>query len=280
MRPNSVHTSVRRPAVAGLFYPADPEELRTSVSEHLRQAPPPRPDAPKALIAPHAGYIYSGGVAGCAYAQLAGRARRPRRVVLLGPSHRVYLRGAAVPQADALETPLGRVEVDRELTARLLARGDVVQSDQPHAMEHSLEVQLPFLQVVLRDFTVLPLVLGDASPDYVASLLADVWGDADTLVLASSDLSHYNRYEVAQQLDAATSGAILQLQTNLSGDQACGAVAINGLLRYAPERRLAVVEVARCNSGDTAGDRSRVVGYGAYALYEPPTDATSRTQPA
>jgi MEMO1 family protein len=280
MRPNSAHTSVRRPAVAGLFYPADAAELRTSVSEHLRHAPAARAETPKALIVPHAGYVYSGGVAGCAYAQLAGRTRRPRRIVLIGPSHRVYLHGAALPQANAFETPLGLVEIDRDLVGRLLARGDVTQSDQPHALEHSLEVQLPFLQAMFQDFTVLPLVLGDAPADYVASLLADVWGDADTLVLASSDLSHYHRYEVAQQLDAATSAAILRLQANLSGDQACGAVAINGLLRLAPERRLAIAEIARCNSGDTAGDRGRVVGYGAYALYEPQIVAASGAQPA
>jgi AmmeMemoRadiSam system protein B len=189
--------------------------------------------------------------------------------VLIGPSHRVYLRGAAVPQATAFETPLGLVEIDRELAARLLKRGDVMQSDQPHALEHSLEVQLPFLQTLFEDFTLLPLVLGEAPADYVAALLSDVWGDEDTLVLASSDLSHYHRYDVAQQLDGATSAAILRMDANLTGDQACGAAAINGLLRLAPRKRLAVAEIARCNSGDTAGDRSRVVGYGAYALYEP-----------
>jgi MEMO1 family protein len=243
------------------------------VSEHLRQAPSSRAATPKALIVPHAGYIYSGGVAGCAYAQLAGGERRPRRIVLLGPSHRVYLRGAAVPHADAFETPLGAIGIDREARARLLERGDVIQSDQPHVLEHSLEVQLPFLQTIFDDFALLPIVLGDAPADYVASLLAEVWGGEDTLVLASSDLSHYHPYETAQQIDAATSAAILRLQSNLSGDQACGAVAINGLLRFAPAKQLEIAEIARCNSGDTAGDRARVVGYGAYALYEPASDA-------
>jgi MEMO1 family protein len=280
MRPISVQTSVRRPAVAGLFYPADPAELRAAVSEHLRQAPPPRGEAPKALIVPHAGYIYSGRVAGCAYAQVAHREQPPRRIVLIGPSHRVYLRGAAAPQADAFETPLGVIEIDRALRARLLERQAVIQSDQPHALEHSLEVQLPFLQAMFRDFTLLPIVLGDAPADFVASLLAEVWDGEDTLVLASSDLSHYHRYETAQQIDAATSAAILRLQSNLSGDQACGAVAINGLLRLAPSRRLTIAEIARCNSGDTAGDRGRVVGYGAYALYESRQGSAPGAQPS
>ena len=279
MRPISAQASVRRPAVAGFFYPADPAELRAVVSEHLRQAPAPRAARPKALIVPHAGYVYSGRVAGCAYAQLADRERPPRRIVLIGPSHRVYLRGAAVPQADAFETPLGAIEIDRALRARLLEGGSVIQSDRPHALEHSLEVQLPFLQSIFRKFTLLPIVLGDAPADFTASLLAEVWDGEDTLVLASSDLSHYHRYETAQQIDAATSAAILRLQSNLSGDQACGAVAINGLLRLAPEKGLAIAEIARCNSGDTAGDRSRVVGYGAYALYESREDRAPGARP-
>jgi AmmeMemoRadiSam system protein B len=269
MRPFSGDTSVRRPAVAGLFYPADPAELRAAVSEYLRQASSTAtPSAPKALIVPHAGYVYSGEIAAQGYARVAAQRDRMHRIVLIGPSHRVYLRGAAVPRARSFETPLGRVEIDAGLRATLLQRGDVLESDQPHAMEHCLEVQLPFLQTVFKDFTVLPIVVGDASADYVGSLLADVWGDEHTLVLASSDLSHYHAYDVARDIDAATNAAILRFETNLSGDQACGAVAINGLLRIAPARNLAIAEIARCNSGDTAGDRARVVGYGAYALYE------------
>ena len=215
MRPNSAHTSVRRPAVAGLFYPADAAELRTSVSEHLRQAPSPRAETPKALIVPHAGYVYSGGVAGrrthsspVAHASAPDRAARSESSGL--PARRSRAAGSRVRDASRPRRNRPRAG------GRLLARGDVVQSDQPHALEHSLEVQLPFLQSMFRDFTVLPLVLGDAPADYVASLLADVWGDADTLVLASSDLSHYHRYEIAQQLDAATSAAILRLHANLT----------------------------------------------------------------
>jgi AmmeMemoRadiSam system protein B len=191
-----------------------------------------------------------------------------RRVVLIGPSHRVYLRSGAVPQADAFETPLGRVPIDSELRSALLARNDVLWSDEPHALEHSLEVQLPFLQTLFDEFTLLPIVLGEASPTYVASLLRDVWGGAETLVLASSDLSHYHAYDDAQRIDAATSAAILRYEANLSGDQACGAVAINGLLQLSHARRLPIAQIARCNSGDTAGDRARVVGYGAFAIQE------------
>ena len=269
MRPISGETSVRRPAVAGLFYPADPAELRAMVSEYLRQAAHPQsPARPKALIVPHAGYVYSGAIAAQGYAQVASQRDQVRRIVLVGPSHRVFLRGAAVPRAHAFETPLGRVEIDAGLRTALLQRGDVLQSDQPHVMEHCLEVQLPFLQAVFENFTLLPIVVGDASADYVGSLLADVWGDEQTLVLASSDLSHYHAYDVAREVDAATNAAILRYQTNLSGDQACGAVAINGLLRIAPAKNLGISEIARCNSGDTAGDRARVVGYGAYALSE------------
>jgi len=200
--------------------------------------------------------------------RIAQRRDRIRRVVLIGPSHRVYLRGAAVPRADEFETPLGRIPIDAQLRATLLERGDVLQSDQPHTMEHSLEVQLPFLQMQLGEFTLLPIVLGDAAPDYVASLLADVWGGEETLVLASSDLSHYHSYETAERIDTATSADILQMQTSLSGDQACGAVGVNGLLRLGQTKALTIAQIARCNSGDTAGDRARVVGYGAFALYE------------
>jgi MEMO1 family protein len=272
MRPTTSNTSIRRPAVAGLFYSADEHELRSQVSAYLRHAPaapPTAPTPPKALIVPHAGYIYSGGIAAAGYALVASQRQAVRRVVLIGPSHRVYLRGGAVPRVDAFETPLGRIAIDSELRRALLARKDVLLSDEPHVLEHSFEVQLPFLQTLFDEFTLLPIVLGAASPTYVASLLSDVWGGPETLVLASSDLSHYHAYDVAQRIDAATSAAILRCDTNLSGDQACGAVAINGLLQLASARRLPVTQIARCNSGDTAGDRARVVGYGAFSIQEP-----------
>ena len=270
MRPDLGNSSIRRPAVAGLFYPGDASELREMVSEYLRQGVARASGAapPKALIVPHAGYIYSGGIAASAYATVAALRQSVRRIVLIGPSHRVYLRGMAVPAATSFATPLGRVEIDRELKAQLLQRDDVIEADAPHAQEHSLEVQLPFLQLMFDDFTLLPVVLGAIAPEHVGAALAQVWGDAATLVLVSSDLSHYHTYQEARQIDAATSAAILRRDTTLAGEQACGAVGINGLLHLAGQRQLAVAEIARCNSGDTAGDRSRVVGYGAFAVHE------------
>jgi MEMO1 family protein len=269
MRLERTNTS-RPPAVAGLFYPDDARELREVVSGYLRQHSSSTPVAPpKALIVPHAGYIYSGGIAAAAYATVASLRQTIRRVVLIGPSHRVYLRGMAVPAASSFATPLGNVEIDQTLKAALLQSGAVIESDTPHAQEHCLEVQLPFLQLLFDDFTLLPLVLGSVAPEQVAAALAQVWGDAATLVLVSSDLSHYHTYMQAQQIDAATAATILRRETTLAGEQACGAVGINGLTCLANQRQLPISEIARCNSGDTAGDRSRVVGYGAFAVHEP-----------
>lgn len=266
---SDVHARIRPPAVAGLFYPDPPEELRDAVSAYLSQAPATSSAPPKALIVPHAGYIYSGGIAAAAYSQIAHRHGRIRRVVLIGPSHRVYLQGMAVPTAEAFQTPLGVVPIDRELKARVLELSPVIEADAPHANEHCLEVQLPFLQVVLEDFTLLPVALGTVTPAAVANLLAEVWGGNETLVLVSSDLSHYLPYEAARQRDAVTIDAILRYDTHLTGEQACGCAGINGLSYLARQRNFSIEEIARCNSGDTAGDRYRVVGYGALRLYEP-----------
>jgi AmmeMemoRadiSam system protein B len=264
-----VSTKVRPPAVAGLFYPDDPTQLRDTISEYLAQAPTVAGPAPKALIVPHAGYIYSGVIAGAAYAQVAHERRHIRRIVLIGPSHRVYLRGMALPAAEAFQTPLGMVAIDRELKSRVLAYEQVVEADAPHASEHSLEVQLPFLQMLFDDFALLPITLGSVSPSSVAAVLAEAWGDEETLVLVSSDLSHYLSYEAARAVDGATIAAILRNDATLTGEQACGCIGINGLSFLASQRNARISEVARCNSGDTAGDRDRVVGYGAFALHEP-----------
>jgi AmmeMemoRadiSam system protein B len=221
------------------------------------------------LIVPHAGYIYSGVIAAAAYSQAAHQRRKIRRVVLIGPSHRVYLHGMAVPGAEAFRTPLGMVPIDRELKARVLTHEQVIESDMPHASEHSLEVQLPFLQMLFDEFTLLPIALGSASPPSVAAVLAEAWGGEETLVLVSSDLSHYLSYEEARRADAETTAAILRNDATLTGDQACGCIGINGLSFLASQRDARIAEIARCNSGDTGGDRERVVGYGAFALHEP-----------
>jgi AmmeMemoRadiSam system protein B len=265
----TMNARIRPAAVAGLFYPGQPAELRDAVSDYFAQAPAAVGAPPKALIVPHAGYIYSGGIAAAAYSQLAHRRSQIRRVVLIGPSHRVYLEGMAVPAAEAFQTPLGVVPIDAELKARALAHSHVVEADEPHANEHCLEVQLPFLQMLLDEFTLLPVTLGLVSPSAVANLLAEAWGGEETLVLVSSDLSHYLPYDAARKLDAVTIAAILRYDTHLTGEQACGCIGINGLSYLAQQRRLSIAEIARCNSGDTAGDRYRVVGYGAFRLHEP-----------
>jgi hypothetical protein len=255
--------------VAGLFYPENPAELTAAVDACLRGAAPPRPGAPapKALVVPHAGYVYSGPVAASAYARLLPHAGAIRRVVLLGPAHRVFVRGLAAPCADAFATPLGVVPIDRAAVEAVAALAQVEVSDAPHAGEHSLEVQLPFLQRVLRDFTLAPVAVGEASDAEVAEVIERLWGGPETLVLVSSDLSHYHDYSAARRLDAATCAAIEALAPGALGpDSACGRVPLGGLLRVARVRGLRVETLDLRSSGDTAGGRDRVVGYGAWAF--------------
>jgi hypothetical protein len=252
--------------VAGLFYPSDPDELARHVASYLEGALPPPPGDPKAVIAPHAGYAYSGPVAGSAFGAL--RTAPVRRVVLIGPAHRVPLEGLAIPDVGKLETPLGGVELDRELVETVAGLPQVVVDDAPHRDEHSLEVELPFLQRLFPALTVLPLVVGDAAPEAVAEVLERAWGGAETAIVVSSDLSHYHDYATARRRDRATADAILSLAAPLDAHSACGAAAINGLLVAARRHRLVAREIDLRNSGDTAGDRRRVVGYGAFAFFD------------
>ena len=252
----------RPPAVAGLFYPGDPQTLRAGLAQLLAENPAAGP-APKALIAPHAGYIYSGPVAARAYNLLSDGVRR---VVLLGPAHRVPLRGLALPTVSAFHTPLGDVPLDLDAMRSLDALPQVLRSDEAHRQEHSLEVHLPFLQVRLGEFTLVPLVVGWASPAAVEEVLERLWGGPETLVVISSDLSHYHPYADAQQLDEDTARRIEALRGSLQGEQACGAHPLNGLLSLAKAKHLKVTRLDLRNSGDTAGSRDRVVGYGAWAL--------------
>ena len=262
----------RQPAVAGSFYPSDARELRESVLGFLSAASRGRPAAralpsPKALIVPHAGYVYSGPIAASAYACWSGLHSRVERVILLGPSHQVPLRGLGASSADRFETPLGAVPIDREAVLRALELPQVQLLDAAHAQEHSLEVQLPFLQQVLGDFALVPFSVGDATPDEVAEVLELLWGGDETRIVISSDLSHYHDYESARRFDAETTRAIEALRPEaLDYESACGRIPVGGLLRVAKRRNLGVTTLDLRNSGDTAGPRDRVVGYGAYAI--------------
>lgn len=257
--------TARNAAVAGLFYPAEAATLERAVTRLLAAAPAGDESA-KAIIAPHAGYQYSGQTAAHAYRLLEHRSEQIRRVVLLGPAHRVYLQGMALPSVDTFTTPLGDVPIDAAGVKQALALPGTQISDEAHADEHSLEVHLPFLQTVLGDFRLVPVVVGVCAPQAVETLLVALWGGDETLIVVSSDLSHYHTYAAAQEADARTTERIRARETTLQGDEACGAYALNGLMLAARERGLKVRTLDLSNSGDTAGDRSRVVGYGAYAL--------------
>lgn len=260
---------VRPPAVAGAFYPADPGSLRAAIGESFANAldadGPTEP--PTALVVPHAGYVYSGPVAATAYARLAAHREAIRRVVLLGPSHRVPLRGLGLSSASAWRTPLGTVALDHDRDAELLGLPTVTVDDRAHAPEHSLEVQVPFLQTVLGDFRLVPVIVGDATADEVVQALDLLWGGPETVVVVSTDLSHYHPHRDAVRLDARTASAIVARDGAAIGDRdACGARPLRGLLAAAVRHDLTVASLDLRTSGDTAGDPTSVVGYGAFAL--------------
>jgi MEMO1 family protein len=267
---------VRRPAVAGRFYAADASALRADLRALLAAAPVDAGGpaaAPKMLLVPHAGYVYSGAVAARAYAALAPWRGRIRRVVLLGPTHRVALDAIAAPTVDAFETPLGTVRLDRAALDGLADLPQVVADDRAHAAEHALEVQLPFLQTVLDDFVLVPLAVGDVAPEAVAQVIQRLWGGDETLVVISSDLSHDLPYEQARVLDAQTLQRILALDPSLTHARACGATPLAGALAVARAQGLTARALDLRNSGDTAGDRARVVGYAAVAFEPAPPRA-------
>lgn len=261
--------TVRSPAVEGLFYSADSLQLSENI-EQLLSAATAHKSTPKALLVPHAGYLYSGAIAASAYATLYSFAARIRRVVLLGPAHRVAVRGLVLPKADAFTTPLGQIMIDQVVTAHIARLPQITINPLAHALEHSLEVQLPFLQSTLTDFTILPLVVGTASAEEIAEVLDHLWGDAETLIVVSSDLSHYLPYAIAQREDNKTVSSILHLQQTIDHEHACGASAINGLMVAARKHRLVPHLLDLRNSGDTAGSRDQVVGYGAFSFTLPP----------
>lgn len=260
---------VRPAAVAGQFYPGGASELRLFIEQALAKAAESLPgdmDPPKALIAPHAGYIYSGITAAFAYATLQNAT--VRRVVLLGPAHRVPFHGLALPDAGSFATPLGDVRLAVDAMQTIESMPDVNVNGLAHAMEHSLEVQLPFLQMMLGTFELLPLCLGSVDSAAVARIVERLWGDKETLFVISSDLSHYHPYDTAVALDRQSIAMILNNEACLSHDQACGATGINALLEVAKKRNLQIRLLDYRNSGDTAGDRAHVVGYASVAFSE------------
>jgi len=257
---------IRPAAVAGAFYPGNDQALSRDLDALLAHARSAQGPLPKALIVPHAGYIYSGPIAASAYRRLIPGRGQITRVVLMGPAHRVAVRGLALPQVTAFATPLGLIPIDQAACDSVKELPQVAQSDAAHALEHSLEVQLPFLQKVLGDFELVPLVVGDASAEEVAQVLDLLWGGPETLILISSDLSHYLPYALAQRIDHKTSDMILHLQTGISHEQACGGTPVNGLLLAAKQHDLTPELLDLRNSGDTAGGLEQVVGYAAFAF--------------
>ncbi len=267
-------TTVRQSAVAGAFYPGNARELDTAVRAYLDEAGAWQGPVPKAIIAPHAGYVYSGPVAATAYVRLAAVRDVITRVVLLGPCHRVPVKGLAASSADAFVTPLGQIPLDRKAIEDMLDMSQVQIFDQPHALEHSLEVHLPFLQEMLGEFSLVPLVVGPASADEIAEVLDRLWGGPETLIVISTDLSHYLDYESAIDIDARTCKAIENMDGNaISDNAACGRYPVRGLLATAKRRAMTIETVDLRNSGDTAGPRNQVVGYGSWVLTEGDADA-------
>jgi MEMO1 family protein len=263
-------SSVRPAAVAGMFYPGDARALAAEVDDLLGGVgvPVPRLGYPKALIVPHAGYIYSGPVAARAFDELIAARGSVRRVVLLGPTHRVAMRGLAATSASAFATPLGTVRIDAEALREVSDLPQVVTSDAAHALEHSLEVQLPFLQKVLGEFALAPFAVGRASVEEVAEVIERLWGGPETLIVVSTDMSHYHTYEQARAIDGATIERIAAFATDIDHEEACGATPLNGLLFTSKQKNLSLKLLSACNSGDTAGGKGRVVGYSSFGLYE------------
>ena len=260
-------TRIRPAAVAGRFYPGDPAELRQVVESLLAAAKPSIGPAPKALVAPHAGYVFSGPIAASAFAQWRGCRNQVRRVVLLGPSHHHAFPGVAASGCARFATPLGLVPVDQEALKAVLARPDAAVRDRVHEHEHALEVQLPFLQVALGEFSLVPLLTGEATPDQIADLLDSLWGGPETRIVISTDLSHYLDFATARSADESTATAIGALDIEgIKRDQACGRTPLLGLLQVARRRGLVSHTIDLRNSGDTAGPRDRVVGYGAFGF--------------
>jgi AmmeMemoRadiSam system protein B len=256
----------RAPAVAGILYPADPAELAATIGRLLADAPL-EAGRPKALIVPHGGLRHSGAIAAHAYRWLQLEPATITRVVLAGPAHRFAFEGIALPEADTFVTPLGRVPVDAAAKQSLLSLPWIRRTDVPHRREHAIEIQLPFLQLTLEHFTIVPLLVGHATVELVGTALRRIWGGPETLIVVSTDLSQHREYTEAQQLDHDTAERIVRCAAGLPDECACGRTIVDALLGIAAERHLVPRQFDLANSGDTGGDVSRVVGYGAFGFY-------------
>jgi len=259
--------SIRQAAVAGTFYPSDPKELKEMIESFYEEAID-QPTIGKVLIAPHAGLVYSGPIAASCYAPLKKRASEINKVILIGPSHYVGFLGMAVPSVDQFETPLGKIRIDKESREKALTCDEVITYDQAHMQEHSLEVHLPFLQESLGDFTLLPVVIGDSSPETVSKLLLKLWGDSDTLIIISTDLSHFMTYDNASKTDAETCKKIEKLDSNFNHLDACGSRPLHGFIQAAKAKNIFPKLIDLRNSGDTSGSKDRVVGYASFICDE------------
>ncbi|NQV16019.1 AmmeMemoRadiSam system protein B [bacterium] len=264
-------TNFTRPAaVAGSFYPADPAFLQKQLIQLLSEATYKSALVPKAIIVPHAGYIYSGSIASAAYRSIQQHNDTIRKVILFGPGHRVAVHGLAVPRVNQFQTPLGDINLDQKTIRELVDTfTQVSYSDLAHSEEHSIEVQLPFLQTALDKFSLIPLVVGDATEIEVAAVIEHLWGDDETLIVISSDLSHFHNYDKAVRVDTETAEIIESFRgMDLSERSACGRIPISGILLVARKKKMNIQRFDLRNSGDTAGDRQRVVGYGAWGLFQ------------
>ena len=261
--------SIRSAQVAGMFYPANPDELRGQISGFIHEKPNETTGVPKALIVPHAGTVYSGSIAAVAYRTLLQCRHVIRKVILLGPAHRVYLHGLALPGVEQFQTPLGKINLDTKTIQKLVDNfHQITFSDAAHAEEHSLEVQLPFLQVVLASFRLIPFVVGDATQQEVADVIEHLWGGDECLIIISTDLSHFHNYEEAVKIDKASAELIESFQGDrLGNNSACGRIPLRGLLHLAQQKRMSIKRLDLRNSGDTSGHKDRVVGYGSWGLY-------------
>lgn len=256
-------TEFRKPTVAGLFYPSETDNLSKLITDLLNQKPPV--SFTKMLIVPHAAYQYIGEILAQSYLHLFSRSQQIKTVVLLTPSHHIKFNGIAITSKDCYLTPFGEVIIDSDAMMTLLNFPQVVMFDDAHIKEHSIEIHLPFLQTILPSFSLVPLIIGETNSYNILEILEKLWEQEETLIIASMNLSHYQTYNIAQELDQRTSQAIESLHwQSLQTNQICNIHLISSLLQLAHQKSLTPKTIKVCNSGDLTGIKNRVVGYGAF----------------